>query len=319
MNLIKQLTLFFISLLLLPDAVAEDITIFTGSRTGTYLQFGTDIAGVADKAGLHVIISESEGSVDNIEHLEKSTGTALAIVQSDVLGFLKGSHDPRMQRIADRVRLVLPFYDEEVHLFGSKIIRRFEDLQGKRLVIGERGSGNWLTAVNLLQMTGVKPAAILSMSPLKAVTAVLQGDADAMLYVAGKPVPLFTKLGDLRKKPEYAPLFKKVHFIPLDDTIMLREYESGEIGPADYLWIHKKVPTIAVKAVLITLEPVGKKTADYRGRCQAISKLSEVIRNTIGYLKQNGHPKWKEVNLNDNVGTWKLDGCSPKRAGIARH
>ena len=314
MNSVKRIALLLISLLLLPYAVAEEINIFTGLRTGTYFQFGTDIANVANKANLHVVVNESEGSVDNVKHLDNSAGIALGIVQSDVLGFLKDSHDSQLKHLADRVRLVLPFYHEEVHLFSNKNIKKFEDLQGKRLVVGEKGSGNWLTAVNLLQMTSVKPAKILSMSPLKAVTAVLQGDADAMIYVAGKPVPLFTKLGELKKKPDYAPLFKNVHFVPLDNTIMLRQYDPSDIGPTDYTWLHNKVPTIAVQAVLMTLDFSGRKN---RERCQGLYQLSEVIKNNIGYLKQHGHPKWKEVNLNDSIGTWKLDRCS--HVGVSRN
>jgi len=48
--------------------------------------------------------------------------------------------------------------------------------------------------MNLLQITGVKPAELLKLPPLQGVTAVLKGEADAMFYVAGKPVSLFTKV-----------------------------------------------------------------------------------------------------------------------------
>ena len=74
---------------------------------------------------------------------------------------------------------------------------------------------------------------------------------DAMFYVAGKPVSLFAKLGSLTDKPEFAPLLANVHFVPLDDPRMLREYQLAEIGQGRLSWTSGSVPTIAVKAVLM--------------------------------------------------------------------
>lgn len=297
----------------LSQAPAAEITLFTGARTGTYYQFGTAIADMAGKAGTAVVVRESQGSIDNIKQLEQTRAPALGIVQSDVLDFLGYSTDPKLRRLAHKVRLVIPLYDEEVHLFANTGIKTFADLQGKRLVVGEQGSGNWLTATNLLQMTGVKPARLLAMSPLKAVIAVFQGEADAMIYVAGKPVPLFTKMGELRQQPQYAPLFKKVHLVPLDNIILLREYQAGTIGPADYPWLTAKVPTITVRSVLMDLAADGGKAA--AERCQAVGNLVQLIRRNLGDLKRR-HPKWREVNLNARVGAWKPDPCV--RQALAR-
>jgi TRAP transporter TAXI family solute receptor len=299
----------------LSPALAEGIGMVTGSKTGTYFQFGNDIAQTAHNVGLEIVVKESEGSIDNIKRLTSAENAAFGIVQSDVLGFLSRSTNPEMRRIADRLRLILPFYKEEVHLFANKSIQKFSDLQGKRLVVGKQGSGNWLTTVNLLQMTGVKPAVELNLDPLEAASAVLKGEADAMIYVAGKPVALFDKLGKLREKPEFAPLFQNVHFVPLDDTLMLREYLPSEIGPDDYPWLTEKTPTIAVKAVLMGFDFSGKQTPYFRQRCEELGRLGQAMRANLSTLQQTGHPKWKEVNLDDNVGTWKLDTCSRKATG----
>jgi TRAP transporter TAXI family solute receptor len=314
-----NLAVLLSSLFCIPHTVAEEgIGMVTGSKTGTYFQFGKNIADTVKNAGLNIIVKESEGSIDNIRRLNSTENATLGIVQSDVLGFLNRSESPEMRKVSNRIRLVFPFYNEEVHLFANKKIQRFSDLEGKRVVVGEKGSGNWLTATNLLQMTGVKLGEALNIPPLKAVTAVLQGEADAMIYVAGKPVELFAKLGNLKEKPEFAPLFNDVHFVPLEETLMLREYKASEIGPSDYRWIDKKVPTIAVKAVLMSFDYSSKKTAYFRQRCQELAIIGQAIRNNLDNLKQNGHPKWQEVNLEDKVGTWELDTCSrepPAKAG----
>jgi TRAP transporter TAXI family solute receptor len=297
----------------LAPAVADDskqIGMVTGSKTGTYIQFGNDIAGVAKTVGLDILVKDSQGSIDNIRRINSKENATFGIVQSDVLGFLSRSESPEMRQVASRLRLIFPFYNEEVHLFASKSIQTFDDLQGKRVVVGEQGSGNWLTATNLLQLTGVKPAETINLPPLQGVTAVLKGEADAMFYVAGKPVSLFTKVGNLITKADFAPLLANVHFVPLDDPRMLREYQPARIGTTDYDWLDGDVPTIAVKAVLMSFDFSGKQSPYFVQRCQQLAKLGQAIRANISQLRQTGHPKWKEVNLDEKVALWPLDSCS---------
>ena len=318
---------FVISLCLVSYTKAQEgVGMVTGSTTGTYIQFGNEIADVTQKAGLNIIVKDSEGSIANIKRLTSRENAALAIVQSDVLGFLGRSNNPKMVEVARKIRLIFPFYNEEVHLFARKEIQSFTDLEGKRLVLGAKGSGNWLTANNLLQMTGVKPSEYLYLSPSKAVTAVLTGEADAMIYVAGKPVKLFKNIEKLKSKPDYAPLLEKVHFAKLDDQKMLQEYAGSQISVDDYAWFDSSIPTIAVKAVLISFDFSRKKNAYFRQRCQQLSTLGQAIRDNIDQLKESGHPKWKEVDLNARIGIWELDTCSRKdsnetpdpKANIAR-
>lgn len=296
------------------DADAKQIGMVTGSKTGTYIQFGNDIAGVAKGAGLDILVKDSQGSIDNIKRINSKENATFGIVQSDVLGFLSRSDSPEMRQVASRLRLIFPFYNEEVHLFANKSVQTFADLNGKKVVVGEPGSGNWLTAMNLMQLAGVKPAETLNLPPLQGVTAVLKGEADAMFYVAGKPVSLFTKVGNLITKPEFASMLANVHFVPLDDPWMLREYQPAQISQADYEWMSGEVPTIAVKAVLMSFDFSGKQTPYFAQRCQQLAILGQVIRANIGQLRQTGHPKWKEVNLDEKVGIWPLDKCS--RSGV---
>ena len=292
------------------DANAQPVGMVTGSKTGTYIQFGNNIAEIAKTVGLDILVKDSRGSIDNIRRMNSKENAALGIVQSDVLGFLSRSESSEMRQLAGRLRLIFPFYNEEVHLFANKSVQSFGDLQGKRVVVGEEGSGNWLTAINLLQLTGVKPGELLQIAPLPGVTAVLKGEADAMFYVAGKPVSLFTKVGNLINKPEFAAMLANVHFVPLEDPQMLHEYATARIGPADYEWLEHETPTIAVKAVLMSFDFSGKQSAYFAQRCKQLAVLGQAIRANLDALRQTGHAKWKEVNLEEKVGIWPLDACS---------
>jgi TRAP-type uncharacterized transport system substrate-binding protein len=58
--------LLFSSLSFVSQLRAEGIGMVTGTATGTYIQFGQDIAKVARSVGLDILVKESEGSIDNI-------------------------------------------------------------------------------------------------------------------------------------------------------------------------------------------------------------------------------------------------------------
>lgn len=304
------LSLFGPALAMADDTDAKQLGMVTGTKTGTAFQFGNDIAGVAKTVGLDILVKESQGSVDNIKRMSSQENAAFGIANSDTLGFLSRSENPEMRQVASRLRLVFPLYNGEVHLFANKTIKTFGDLQGKRVAASEQGSGTWVTTINLLQLTGVKPAELLNMPPLQGVAAVLEGEADAMLYVSGKPISLFTKVGNLITKPEFASMLANAHFVPLDDPRMLREYQPAQISQADYEWMTGSVPTIAVKTVLMSFDFSGKQSPYFVQRCQQLATLGQAIRANIGQLRQTGHPKWKEVNLDEQVGIWKPDRCS---------
>jgi TRAP-type uncharacterized transport system substrate-binding protein len=109
---------------------------------------------------------------------------------------------------------------------------------------------------------------------------------------------------------EYPDLVDQVHFVPLDHPKILEQYASAEISPGDYPWFNSTIPTVAVKAVLICHDFSSRLNDYYRQRCDALFQLGQVIRNNINELKETGHPKWKEVNLDEKIGLWEWDSCS---------
>jgi TRAP transporter TAXI family solute receptor len=256
---------------------AEGIGIVTGTATGTYIQFGQDIAKVAQSAGLAILVKESEGSIDNIRRIVSTENAALGIVQSDVLGFLSRSTDPQVRRIASRLRLIFSFYHEQVHLLARTDIRRFEDLNGWRMVVGSQVSANWVTSSNLLRMVNVNSADLMDLPAPEGVSVVRTGQADAMVYAIGKPAKLFTAVLELQKDPRFGRMTKDIHFIPLAHPAMLQEYVASIIGPNDYAWLSEMVSTVAVKAVLISFDFSGRKNAHYQQRCGEIGQLGVAI------------------------------------------
>jgi TRAP transporter TAXI family solute receptor len=302
------ITLFLGILLFKIDQTWSYMGMVTGSKTGTYYQFGQDIADLGKMHGMNILVKESKGSLDNIERMQSRENAAFGIVQSDVLGILY----LRKPQVAKQLVMIYPFYNEEVHILAQKHIKSLLDLNQKTIATGTKGSGNWLTTAYLLHKMHIKPAMkIMDLEPLDALIHVLEGKIDAMIYVGGKPIALFSKMEVLYTRAKYKPLIDNVHFIPLNHPEKLQEYYvPSEIGPLDYSWVKERVATIAVKALLVSFDFSGSRSPYYKKRCQQLRRLSTIIEDNLSLLKKEGHKKWKEVNLDVKLGKWKLDPCS---------
>lgn len=297
-----------------------NIGIVTGPETGTYFAFGRDISEVSRSVGQPVDVRGTSGSIENLKLMTKSGENAgLGIVQSDVLGFLKRSSNPNSRQIADKLRLVFPFYQEEVHLLARREIKNIADLKGKRIVIGEEGSGNSLTAINLFALLGVEAGKLIQLPPAEGVLAVLADEADAMLFVGGKPVPLFDNLAGLKTASggKNAQLLEEIHFLPLNDERLKKEYEPAELTPQDYPFISAPVPTVAVTAVLVAYDFSTGKNAYHVRRCNELEKIGGAIRKHLTYLQKSGHPKWAQVDPQRSLGQWKRDMCAWRDGDVA--
>ncbi len=290
-------------------AQATPLELMTGPKTGTYYSIGKDIAAVAKKENFSVNVQSSEGSVDNIKRMNQGQGPSLAIVQSDVLGFLNRSNNPALPKMLSRLRVLAPFYMEEVHVLARMDIRDFKDLQDLNVAVGEEGSGHMLTALNLLAIEHVTPAEIRKISPEEGVVEVLLGNLDAVVIVGGKPMRLFKNLEDLSnpENKKFRLLMDQVHFLPMNNAKFYEEYEPTEITANDYDFVKTTVPTISVQSMLVSLDSASSNGGTER--CESLKKLLHILRDNKDYLKRNGHPKWYEVNFDKEVVGWKKDAC----------
>ena len=303
---------FFLFAMISPATAADSwIGMVTGSKTGTYIKIGQDIANSARMNGVEIRVKESEGSLDNIKRMNSRENAGFGIVQSDVLGYMRRSDSPQLRKIAERLRMVFPLYNEEVHVFAATDIRRLSDLNGRTVSVGSNGGGSWMTAMNLFKMLNIQPSKVNHWDKTKAAAAVIDGNLDAMIYVAGKPVTFFEKVGMLKNDPAYEDRFKHVHFVAIDDSVVLNEYVPSSIGPDDYSWIDENVPTVAVKAVMVSYDFSSRRDVYYNLRCDQLGKISGALHRNIENLKSNGlTPKWREVDLSATIGNWPKDRCS---------
>ena len=292
----------------------SEIGMVTGSKTGTYIAFGNDIAREAAKEDVIVKVYDSKGSVDNIKRITSKEKVGLAIVQSDVLGFLNRSRNAQSIATASKLRLVAPFYDEELHILARNDIKTLQDLAGKKIVVGDEGSGSMITAVNIFSGLGIVPSNMYQIDPTNGVVAVLNNEVDALVFVGGKPVKMFKNMDELEKIKEgkNAGKLSQVHFLPINDPRLLKEYKPATITHNDYNFVNSDVPTISVTALLVTFDYTMKNNSYYEARCRDMEKLTRSLYKNLDELKAHGHPKWQEVDLNAEIGNWKRDTCSQR-------
>ena len=289
-------TLFLISLLGVA-ALAEDLSIVTGGEKGTYYQFGLNLQKLAQDNGINLNVYNSKGSIENIYAVFKRPRTQMGIVQSDVLAFVsKVQSNPVLARIAKKIKMVFPLYNEEVHLVGRQDITDFDSLTGKRVAIDREGSGTYLTAMLLFEVSGIKPGKILTIGTDEALAQLKAGAIDAMFYVAGFPVKLFT---------EQVSAEDGLAIIPIRNKNIVEYYPNAEIPANTYAWQSNAVPTVAVKAVLISY--------DFRNaKCESVGKFARILAENMEWLKANGHQKWKSVDLDYPLKGWEQYDCVRK-------
>jgi len=296
-KVLRFILVLFILMVTTSLVSAQDLGIITGSKKGTYYQFGLNLSELVKSRGIKLKVDDSAGSVQNVFAVYKTPGTQMGIVQSDVLAFVaKIENDPVLKRIATKIKMVFPLYNEEVHLLANKEVVDFEDLADRSVAIGEEGSGIYLTARLLFESSDVKPRDMVPVGPVEALAMLKQGKIDAMFYVAGYPVKLFAE--------DVSPA-DGLSLVPITSKSILEFYPSAQIPAATYSWQEQAVSTVAVKAVLISYDFRG-------GNCENVGKVAKIINENLEWLKANGHPKWKSVDLNYPLKGWEQYDCVQK-------
>jgi len=282
----------------LPAVAAEDeqdfLGIITGDVKSTAHQIGMDINALVMRSNIHLAVFTSRGSVENIYAVYQRPGNHLGLVQSDVLAFVaKVDSDPRLKLIADKIKWVYPLYNQEIHILGKGEIHNLSDLDDKRVAIGCAESGAYLTSRLIFEIAGVRPRQMLAIGDSQAMAALKAGSIDAMVMVDGFPVE--------RLALEVAPA-DGFHLIPITHDGIRAFYPASRIPADTYPWQAADVDTVSVMALLVAY--------DFRNHhCNTIGKVAWLIKENLDWLRLNGHPKWKSVDLSEPVNGWEQYPC----------
>ena len=265
--------------------------IIAGGVNGTYIRIAADMATVLDAEDLRILAIVGKGSVQNINDLLYLKGIDMAIVQSDVLEYLKRQGTYR--NIDKRIDYITKLYNEEFHLLANSEIKNVQDLAGRKVNFDVKGSGTSITASIIFDTLkiSVEPTYYDQAAALEKLKS---GEINALAYVAGKPAQLFEPLtGD-----------DKLHFVSVDDTSALLEtYLPTYLKNQDYpglIEINRNVKTVAVGAVLAVYH-WDRSNIRYQRIANFVRHFFE---NFSEFQRPPRHLKWKEVNLSAVIPGW---------------
>jgi hypothetical protein len=233
------------------------LTFSTGVRSGVYQRYGERLKGdlARDLPRVSIRLRTSEGSQQNIARV--ATGKAdFTIATTDALATYLLSGKPG----ADRLRGCVRLYDDYIQLVVPRDseVRKVSDLRGKRVGVGQRGSGVRLVADRLLTAAGLDPAK--DVTPVSAgidtMPRQLEDDRlDAFFWSGGLPTSAVQELSN-----RFA-----IRLVPLEATLVKElqaaggsaRYYRSAMMPADAYRDAQQdqaVPTVAVANVLVTTE-----------------------------------------------------------------
>jgi hypothetical protein len=172
-------------------------------------------------------------------------------------------------------------------------IHSFEDLAGRRVAVGTLQSGAYLTSRLLFEISGVSPAELLDVDSGQALEELKAGRIDAAVIVDGIPIERLAL--DLSVQDG-------LHLLPIVHESIRAFYPEATIPAGTYPWQTADISTVTVKAVLVAY--------DFRNyHCRTIGVAAGLIRDNMEWLRFNGHPKWKSVDLNSEVKGWERYKC----------
>ncbi|MEV8396121.1 MULTISPECIES: TAXI family TRAP transporter solute-binding subunit [unclassified Streptomyces] len=240
------------------SAPSGSVTFSTGVTSGVYQRYGTllkqDLA--RDLPDVSIQLRTSEGSQQNIARV--ASGEAdFTIATADAVAKYQRDGKPG----ADRLRGCARLYDDYVQLVAAKDadIRSTADLRGKKVGVGQEGSGVRLIADRLLSAADLDPRKdIVPFSVgIDTMPGLLErGELDAFFWSGGLPTGA---VQDLSERFD-------IRLVPLESTLVDRLHSSGEAAsryyrsaviPADAYGTAQNgtaVPTVAVANLLVTTD-----------------------------------------------------------------
>lgn len=245
------------ALLVVPVVQAgQDILLGGGSRSGVYYQVALQLCAEVNRAAGDRINCKgrpSLGSVFNIDAVARGL-LAFGVAQSDrVWQAIHGEADWAKKGPVDHLRSLFTVHPETVLLVvrSDSGIRSVTDLRGRRVNIGNPGSGQRGNAGDVLRIYGVDAMKDIRAEGLQqsdASRALIDGKIDAFFFTVGNPSAAIME-------PARGP---GIDLISLDSPeirafVDSRPYYVMTSVPAStYPGVSYAVPTFAVKATLVT-------------------------------------------------------------------
>ncbi len=281
------------------SAPPRTIVITSGPPGSTFQRFADAYQRGLAAHGVTLKIVPSHGSFENLERLRSTT-------ERYDIGFVQGGQAQEGADLSGLVSLGSISYQPLLVFYRGSRITRLSELAGKRVGVGDVGSGTHTLALSLLQMNGITgdPGA-----PVKTTLVDIDAEAAATALTDGKLDAIFL-MGDSAPLPILRTLIRSADIQLFDftqaDAYVRRSptsYLNKMVLPMGSFDLGKNLPPQDVSLIGPTVELVARK-----GLHPALSDLlldvAKEIHGKAGLLQRRGEfpaPLEHEFTLSDDA------------------
>lgn len=272
------------------QTATDEIVVLAGEAQTTNARSIAEVASVVEKSGVRLRVQLGKISLEQLTAPDETKSADLAIMQMDALDEARKNGGPALLR---QLNFVARLYNQELHVVAHGSIGAIEDLNGRKVALGDADSPGGRTGRILLDRLNVK-AEIIVATQQAALDQLRRGEVQAAIFVGGKPVPA---LRDLK--------IAGLHFLAIPYKGAIQDlYFPARITAADYPELVRpgaEVDTVAIGTVLVALDArPGTK------RYQNLTRFTEAFFDAFPALREPPHhAKWREVNLAADVPGWR--------------
>ncbi len=287
----------------------EFVSIGTGGVTGVYYPTGGAICRLVNKSrkehGIRCAVESTGGSVYNINTI-KAGELEFGVAQSDWQHHAYHG----TSRFADNpfpgIRSVFSVHPEPFTLVvrGDSGITGFEDLRGKRVNIGNPGSGQRATMEVVMDAFGIDVGDLALATEYKGSEMAAQlcdGNIDAMIYTIGHPAAAIKEATTTCDAKLVSVIGEPIDRLVADNPF----YRKATIPGGMYAGTDTDTETFGVGATFVTSESISE---------EAVYIVAKSVMENIDDFRQL-HPAFANLEVEEMV----QDGLSaPLHPGAAR-
>lgn len=242
-----------------PSGEALDLKFATGGTSGTYYPYGGAVATIIkEKTGNITLSVQSTGaSVANIR-LVANGEADLAIVQNDIMAYAYTGTEIMEGQKVDGFLTMATCYAEVCQIVADPSIKSIADLKGKRVSVGDAGSGTEANAKHILEAYGITfdDIKVQNLGFGDSATAMKDKKIDAFFVTAGPPTTAIMELASTNDIAILAVDDDKIEAIKSKYAY----YTDYTISKDVYKGMTADTNTVAVKASIIVNPKLSEDT-----------------------------------------------------------
>jgi TRAP-type uncharacterized transport system substrate-binding protein len=289
--IIALVTTVFIGIWFLLPQPPKTLTIVTGFPDGLYAQFAQQLKIELAKQKITLQIRNTGGSVDNLALInDPKSGVDLALIQS-------GVGDPL--QYPDLISLAGIFYEplwvwyrQPAFAKEGGMLTQLSQLKGKRISIGNDGSGTQLLSKAVLDLNEINPNQIKfeTLKPDKAIEKLQKGEIDAAFIVAAGEAPILKKFYQI-------PEIRLMNFDQAEAYTRVLPYLNRVEIPKGVISITHDQPKQDIHVLASTTTLVARKDINPATVSLLLGSSYDILRNYSRLQKSGQFPSSKGLDF----------------------